>query len=127
MPGYYRLRTSAHALRPRELAVTNLQLASAFVGIVMPLVVSVVNQAHWKPQAKALVALLVSVLASFVTSWIAGDLNGKSFATSFLIVLGTTLTTYRVFWKPSGISDSVETATTIKKSTPAAQPSAAAS
>src|SRR5262245_18984366 len=125
MPGHYRVRTFAHT-PPREPAVTNLQLASAFVGIVMPLVVSTVNQTHRKPQMKGLVAILVSVVASFLTSWIAGDLNGRSFATSFLIVLGATLTTYRVFWKPSGISDSVETATTIKKSMPAPQPSAAA-
>jgi ABC-type uncharacterized transport system permease subunit len=94
--------------------VSNLQISSAFVGFVMPLVVSLVNQTHWRPQIKGLVAILVSLVASFLTSWIAGDLNGKSFATSFLIVLGATLTTYRVFWKPTGIADSVEKATTRK-------------
>jgi VIT1/CCC1 family predicted Fe2+/Mn2+ transporter len=102
----------------RELAVTNLQIASAFVGLVMPLVVSLVNQTHWKSQIKGLVAILVSLVAAFLTSWIAGDLNGKSFATSFLIVLGATLTTYRIFWKPTGIADTVESATTVKKNAP---------
>jgi hypothetical protein len=105
--------------------VSNLQIASAFVGIVMPLVVSVVNQTHWKSQIKGLVAILVSLVAAFLTSWIAGDLNGKSFATSFLIVLGATLTTYRVFWKPTGIADSVERATTVHKAPAATAPATA--
>jgi len=36
-----------------------------------------------------------------------------------LIVLGATLSTYRIFWKPTGIADSVESATTVHK-TPSA-------
>ena len=99
--------------------MSNLQIASAFVGIVMPLVVSLINQTHWRPQIKGLVAVLVSLVASLLTSWISGDLTGKSFATSFIIVLGATITTYRVFWKPTGIADSIEKATTVHK-TPAA-------
>ena len=48
-------------------------------------------------------------------------------ATSFLIVLGATLSTYRIFWKPTGIADSVESATTVHKtpSTTAAAPTTA--
>ena len=104
--------------------MSNLQLTSAFVGFIVPLIVSFVNQSHWKPQYKGIVAIAVSALAAFITSWAAGDLHGKSFATSFLIVLGATLTTYRVFWKPTGIADSVESATTLRK-TPATTPNAA--
>jgi hypothetical protein len=99
--------------------VSNLQLSSAFVGLIVPLVVSFVNQTHWKSQVKGLVAILVSLVAAVLTSWAAGDLHGKSLATSFLIVLGATLSTYRVFWKPTGIADSVEGATTVHK-TPSA-------
>ena len=107
--------------------MSNLQLSSAFVGLVVPLVVSFVNQTHWKSQVKGLVAILVSLLAAVVTSWAAGDLHGKSLATSFLIVLGATLSTYRIFWKPTGIADSVESATTVHKarSTTAAAPTTA--
>jgi hypothetical protein len=104
--------------------VSNLQLTSAFVGFIVPLVVSFVNQSHWKPQYKGVVAIAISALAAFITSWVAGDLHGKSFATSFLIVLGATLSTYRIFWKPTGIADSVENATTIHKAPSAIAPNA---
>ena len=107
--------------------MSNLQLSSAFVGLIVPLVVSFVNQTHWKSQVKGLVAILVSLVAAVVTSWAAGELHGKSLATSFLIVLGATLSTYRIFWKPTGIADSVESATTVHKtpSTTAAAPTTA--
>ena len=107
--------------------MSNLQLSSAFVGLIVPLVVSFVNQTHWKSQVKGLVAILVSLVAAVVTSWAAGDLHGRSLATSFLIVLGATLSTYRIFWKPTGIADSVENATTVHKtpSTTAAAPTTA--
>ena len=95
--------------------MSNIELSSAFVGLLVPLIVSFVNQTHWKSQVKGLVAIVVSLVAAVVTSWAAGDLHGRSLATSFLIVLGATLTTYRVFWKPTGIADSVESATTVHK------------
>jgi hypothetical protein len=105
---------------PRIGAVmSNLALVSAFVGIVMPLVVSVINQEHWSSQLKGVVALLVSFVAAAVTTWAEGGLHGHSLASSFLIVFGATIATYRVFWKPTGISDKVETATTVKKTAPA--------
>ena len=106
--------------------MSNLQLASAFVGFVVPLVVSFVNQSHWKSQYKGAVAIAVSALAALITSWAAGDLHGKSFATSFAIVLGATLSTYRIFWKPTGIADSVESATTLHKTPPTTAPAPAA-
>ncbi len=107
--------------------MSNLQLSSAFVGLIVPLVVSSVNQTHWRSQVKGVVAILVSLVAAVVTSWAAGDLHGKSLATSFLIVLGATLSTYRIFWKPTGIADSVESATTVHKtpSTTATAPTTA--
>lgn len=95
--------------------MSNVELSSAFVGLLVPLIVSFENQTHWKSQVKGLVAIVVSLVAAVVTSWAAGDLHGRSLATSFLIVLGATLTTYRVFWKPTGIADSVESATTVHK------------
>jgi hypothetical protein len=100
--------------------MSNLQLISAFIGLVMPLVVSVINQEHWSSPVKGLVAVLVSLVASVVTTWAQGGLHSHSLASSFLIIFGATLATYRVFWKPTGISDKVETATTAKKTAPAA-------
>jgi hypothetical protein len=102
--------------------VSNVELSSAFVGLLVPLIVSFVNQSHWKSQVKGLVAIVISLVAAVVTSWAAGDLHGKSLATSFLIVLGATLSTYRIFWKPTGIADSVESATTVHKTPTATAP-----
>jgi len=99
--------------------MSNLQLVSAFVGLVMPLVVSVINQEHWSSELKGVVALVISFVAAGVTTWVNGGLHGHSLASSFLIVFGATIATYRVFWKPTGISDKVESATTVKKTVPA--------
>lgn len=65
--------------------MSNLALISAFVGIVMPLIVSVINQEHWSSQLKGLVALIVSFVAAAVTTWAEGGLHGHSLASSFLI------------------------------------------
>jgi hypothetical protein len=105
--------------------VSNLQLVSAFVGLVMPLVVSVINQEHWSSPVKGFVAVLVSLVASLVTTWANGGLHGHSLASSFLVIFGATLATYRIFWKPTGISDKVETATTVKKTAAPAAPAPA--
>jgi hypothetical protein len=95
--------------------MSNLQLWSAFVGFVLPNVVSLVNQAHWPSWVKGVVAILVSAAAAAVTTGLQGGFTGRSFATSFVVVVSATLATYRLFWKPTGISDSVENATTVKK------------
>lgn len=107
--------------------MSNLQLWSAFVGLVLPNVVSLVNQAHWPSWMKGAVAIAVSAVAAAITTDLQGGFSGRSFATSFLVVVTATLATYRVFWKPTGISDKIEHATTVKKpAKPAKAASAAA-
>ena len=52
----------------------NSQAVSVLVGIVIPFVVSWLKSADWAPKGKFLVALIVSVVAGFATSWAAGNL-----------------------------------------------------
>jgi hypothetical protein len=106
--------------------MSNLQLWSAFVGIVLPNVVSLVNQAHWPSWLKGAVAVVACAIAAIITTDLQGGFHGRSFATSFLIVLSATLATYRVFWKPTGISDKIEYSTTLHKQQPTAETAPAA-
>jgi hypothetical protein len=50
----------------------------------------------------------ISALAAAGTSFFAGEFNGQDLVTSFLIVLVTATVTFQVFWKPSGIAETVE-------------------
>jgi hypothetical protein len=52
------------------------------------------------------------MIAAFVTAWVAGTISSKSDVTTAVIsVLFASLAAYHWFWKPSGLSDSVEAAT----------------
>jgi hypothetical protein len=87
------------------------------LGAAMPLLVALVNQAHWSPARRGIVAMVLCVLAAFVASVVRGADWTQWRATTELVV-GTALVTYSVFWKPSTIAPVVEAATTIGAGAP---------
>ena len=52
----------------------NSQAVSVLVGIVLPFLISWLKQSDWDHKGKFLVAVVVSVIAGFATSWAAGNL-----------------------------------------------------
>ena len=93
--------------------MTNLDLVSALVGVLLPPLVAVVNQPRWPSWARALVAVVSSVAAGGMTAWVAGDLAGMSGLRAVLVVVAATLAAYRAWWQPSGIAPWLEHLTAV--------------
>lgn len=92
--------------------MSNLQLWSTLVGVVMPVLISIVNQPQWKPWVRQSVAVVSSVVAAAITCEMAGQLSAADLASSVITVLTATISTYHLFWKPTKIAPTVEVKTT---------------
>lgn len=92
----------------------NLAMWSLIVGFLSPLVISVLQQPRWTEGLRALVAFVFSLVVAVPTAYFAGDLEGKDYITAALLILVTAISTYRNFWKNTGVAPSIEAATSPK-------------
>jgi hypothetical protein len=89
---------------------------SALVGFLLPLVISVIQQMHWRNAFRVIVALVIIAIASTITAWAEGKLNLKDWSATLITIYLMTKTTYLAVWKPSGISPAIERKTQISES-----------
>lgn len=91
------------------------------LGGLLPLLTAALEQPGWSARTRTWVSVAVSVLAglvAYVTQ------NGLDFSSPSLIVtflVGVTLasaTSYKTLWKPSGVADKIENATSRSVGTP---------
>lgn len=97
------------------------QFWALLVGVVVPLLVSVVNQPSFGPRTKHVAAVVVSALAGLATVGASGQLDTTDLVTTITLVYVASQTAYHQLWKRTGITDAVETATNL---TPLADPAA---
>lgn len=88
--------------------MSNLEMYSGLVGVLLPVVVAKVNAADMSGEQKALVAAVVSIIAATGTTWFQGGMNAADLTTSFLIIFTAAVVTYQTYWKPSGIAGRIE-------------------
>lgn len=93
--------------------MTDLEMWSLVVGFALPPVLSVVMQSDWSQRLQAVVAFVACALAGAGTAYFQGDLTGERFVEAGLVVLVTTIATYKGFWKPTGVSPAIETKTNV--------------
>jgi len=96
-----------------EVYVTEFEMYSLLVGFFLPPALAIVQQTKWPDQLRAVVAFLACAVAGAGVAYFQGDLTGKRFVTAALIVLTTTLATYRSFWKPTSVAPAIESRTNI--------------
>lgn len=89
----------------------NLAMWSLIVGFLSPIVISLIQQPRWSDGVRAFVAFIFCAVAGIPTAYFAGDLEGKDYVTSGLLILVTAITSYRNFWKPTAIAPSIEAST----------------
>lgn len=92
--------------------MNDLQMWSLVVGTLAPTLIAVLQQPWWPKWARTLVTALFCLVAGGVTAWLNGELSGRGAVTAVLLVLVAALATYRSLWKPSGITNVIEIATT---------------
>jgi hypothetical protein len=95
--------------------MTNLEMWSLIVGFLLPPLLSVLMQKHWKPGFKAVVAFVGCLLAAVGTVLIQQDgWDGQKWLESALAIFIAAITSYKGLWKPVGVAPAIEDATTIK-------------
>lgn len=93
--------------------MSSLEMWSFIVGFALPPVLSVVMQSGWSVRLQAVIAFLACAVAGAGTAYLQGDLTGERFVEAGLVILVTTIATYKGFWKPTGVSPSIETKTNV--------------
>ena len=93
--------------------MSNLQQWSLIVAFFVPPAVAVVNQSRFSSQVKALVFFAISLLAAAGTAYFQGDLTGKRFLDSALIIVASAAAYYHGLWKPTQVAPKIETATNV--------------
>ena len=83
-----------------------------WVGVFLPLFVSLVQQWHWPRELRTLVGFGFCVLAAFVMH-ASGISDMHTFLASLLSIMTTAAVFYRAYWVPSGIAPAIEKATTV--------------
>lgn len=83
--------------------MSDLDLWSALLGFVAPLVVAVIDQPHWPALAKVIVTVAVSVGGGFLTAALSGAINAHwAWLHASLVVLTAAVVFYRTLWlKPA--------------------------
>ena len=93
--------------------MTNLQMWSLIVGFFLPPALAIIQQPGWSNRVRSVVAFLACAVAGAGTAYFQGDLTGRRFVEAALVVLVTAMATFRNFWKTTGVSPMIESATAL--------------
>lgn len=92
--------------------MSNLAQWSAVVAFFVPVVVALLSQQKWPSYIKACVFFAVSLVAAAGTSYFQGDLTGKRWFDSALIIVPAAAAFYYGWWKPT-VAPAIERLTSL--------------
>lgn len=99
--------------------MSNLEMYALVVGFLMPLLLAVIIQSHWSSGLKATLAFGACLVAAAGTVYFQQpDWDWHDWIGSSLLVLVTAIASYKGVWKPTGISDGIETNTNVVTPSP---------
>jgi hypothetical protein len=78
---------------------------------VMPPVIALLNQRHWSPQLKGIIALIACLLCAVLVEFLRGPVHLSGWRDTALVVTGSAFASYRLWWQPSRIAPAIEQAT----------------
>lgn len=81
---------------------------ATLVGFLLPNAVAIVNRPRFSPAVKAVITLVVCLIAGGGTAYLNGAFTDRGIISSVLVVGIMTLVTYQTLWKPSGIAPAIE-------------------
>jgi hypothetical protein len=91
--------------------LTDLAMWSLLVGFFLPPAVAIVQQPGWSDRFRAVVTFLICCIAGAGTAYFSDQFDGRPVVSSILLILVTTLGTFRGFWKPTRVAPAIEYAT----------------
>lgn len=86
-----------------------------FAVFILPPLIALINQSHWRDEVRAIVALLVCLAYSLGITLLRQDLDWTMWRDTVLQVMAGAFAAYKLFWKPSNIAPDIEQATTIRR------------
>lgn len=93
--------------------MTNIVMWSSIVGFFLPPALALVMQPKWTDRVRSSVAFVACAVAGAGTAYFQGDLTGRRFVEAGLVVLVTAMTTFRNFWKTTGVTPRIESVTAL--------------
>jgi hypothetical protein len=84
----------------------------ALIGGAMPMLISLINQSQWSPRVRGLVALAACLVAATVAELVRGDPSLSDWRTTAVVIFGSAIATYNLWWKPSTLAPTLEAVTT---------------
>jgi hypothetical protein len=92
--------------------MTTLQVWSLIIGTLAPIVIAWIQQPKWPDWLRAVVTAVFCLVVGFGNVWLNGDLTKASdWVGAVGLVFMAAITAYKGFWKPTGIADKMESAT----------------
>jgi intracellular septation protein A len=86
-----------------------------FAVFILPPVIAIINQTHWRDEVRALVAMVACLVYAFGITALRQDLDWTMWRDTVIQVLVGTFGAYKLFWKPSHIAPDIEAATTLRR------------
>jgi Na+/H+-translocating membrane pyrophosphatase len=102
-------------------------ISAAIAGVIAPALIAVINQPRWQSQTKRIIAYAGAAVIGLLTVIGNGAMNDlevnlPNAITVIMAVVGASQIAYGLLWKPSGMSDMIEEATSPKTPVPPAPP-----
>lgn len=85
----------------------------AIGGVAMPFLIAIINQSHWSPKVRGVVAFAACLGAAALLSALHGTLTLTHWRDSAILVTGAAMVMYHALWRPSGLAPALEDATTL--------------
>lgn len=94
---------------------TELAAWAAIVGTSLPVAIAVISQSQWGTRVRSLLTAILSLIAAVGTVHYGnpGGLEAAPLVITAAMVLTLAGSTYRTFWKPTGIAGKINEATNI--------------
>ena len=94
-------------------SATVITVTAMLAGVLTPAIIAVVNHPIWSSEQKRLIALGCSIVVGILTVIGQGALTDfevsiPTVITVVLAVVGASQAAYAVFWKPTGLADTIE-------------------
>ena len=87
---------------------TDVALWNIILGFLGPVVIAVVARPTMAPMTKIIIQVLFSIFVGGTTVYLSEAFTGRTLVSSVLLVLATSVLSYKGFWKPIGVADSLE-------------------
>ena len=94
--------------------LTDSGLLSLATGFLLPPFVAIVQQPRWADWLRATMTAVICVVVGYLEARLSGTLDTRDILRGVLLILIAANSTYRGFWKPIGVAETIEHVTNLQ-------------